>query len=207
MTCFLLSCTRPSDSRQPPHARVIWSVALQDRYPPWAVWRAGAEVQGYLGGTVAAADRRESRTVEEGGGMARTGRANSARPSGPLVSEVIRRSLAENTRIAYRAGWKRFAAYCRSTDTEPTEATPADVVGSWSDWRRRHARPGRPRSRVNRSPWARSESVWRRSTGSSANATGILRLVIPTSRPSCRRWGGCPTCGAGRSRRCGTTRS
>ena len=66
--------------------------------------------------------------VGEGG---RTARADGVYPEEtkePLVSEVIRRSLAENTRIAYRAGWKRFAAYCRSTDREPMEATPADVV-------------------------------------------------------------------------------
>lgn len=92
------------------------------------VWRAGARVQGHLGGTVAATDRRESSTVEEGGGTARADRAYSAKPSSPLVSDVLRRSLAENTRIAYRAGWKRFAGYCRATDTEPMDATPADVV-------------------------------------------------------------------------------
>ena len=74
------------------------------------------------------AHRREGTSVGESGGTARTDRMYSAETGTPLASEVIRRSLAENTRIAYRAGWKRFAAYCRSTDTEPMEATPADVV-------------------------------------------------------------------------------
>lgn len=46
----------------------------------------------------------------------------------PLVRDVIRRSLAENTRIAYRAGWNRFVAYCRDAGTEPMDATPAEVV-------------------------------------------------------------------------------
>ncbi len=46
----------------------------------------------------------------------------------PLASEVIRTSLAANTRIAYRAGWDRFAAWCRDAGIEPMDAAPADVV-------------------------------------------------------------------------------
>ena len=75
-----------------------------------------------------AANRRESTTVEQDGETARTDRACAAETSESVVSEVIRKSLAENTRIAYRAGWKRFTAYCRGTGTKPMEATPADVV-------------------------------------------------------------------------------
>lgn len=75
-----------------------------------------------------AARRRGNRTVEEGGQTARADGVYPEETNRPAASEVIRRSLAKNTRIAYRAGWKRFAAYCRSADTEPMEATPADVV-------------------------------------------------------------------------------
>ena len=89
--------------------------------------RAGAGVQGIRGVTVTAANWSESTTADRRG-PEQTGRTRSAATRKPLASEVIRRSLAENTRVAYRAGWKRFVAYCRGTGTEPLEATPTDVA-------------------------------------------------------------------------------
>ena len=53
---------------------------------------------------------------------------NSAENGGVRVGEILRTSLAENTRLAYRSGWKRFAAYCQGRGTEPMEAATADVV-------------------------------------------------------------------------------
>lgn len=44
------------------------------------------------------------------------------------VGEVLRTSLAHNTRLAYRAGWKRFVAYCEDRGREPMSARPADVA-------------------------------------------------------------------------------
>ena len=44
------------------------------------------------------------------------------------VSMALRTSLSENTRIAYRMGWDRFAAYCAERETNPLAATPDDVA-------------------------------------------------------------------------------
>ena len=44
------------------------------------------------------------------------------------VGEVLRTSLAVNTRRAYRAGWERFTAYCKARGREPMNAEPADVA-------------------------------------------------------------------------------
>ena len=44
------------------------------------------------------------------------------------VKDALRTSLAENTRTAYRKGWNRFAAFCRSRDVDPMAATPDDVA-------------------------------------------------------------------------------
>ena len=43
------------------------------------------------------------------------------------VANALRTSLSENTRIAYRTGWKRFAQYCAETGRDPMDATPDDV--------------------------------------------------------------------------------
>lgn len=53
---------------------------------------------------------------------------SSAETGETRVGEILRTSLAENTRLAYRTGWQRFAAYCDATGSEPMEATPADVA-------------------------------------------------------------------------------
>lgn len=45
------------------------------------------------------------------------------------VGEARRTALAENTRNAYRAGWRRFADHCQETGTNPMAATPDDVAG------------------------------------------------------------------------------
>lgn len=45
------------------------------------------------------------------------------------VNDALRTSLAENTRIAYRLGWERFAAHCRENGKDPLAATPDDVAG------------------------------------------------------------------------------
>lgn len=45
------------------------------------------------------------------------------------VSQALRTSLAENTRRAYRSGWRKFAAYCDRERLDPMAATPDDVAG------------------------------------------------------------------------------
>ena len=44
------------------------------------------------------------------------------------VGEVLRTSLAHNTRLAYRTGWERFVAYCKARGKEPLNAEPKDVA-------------------------------------------------------------------------------
>lgn len=44
------------------------------------------------------------------------------------AGEVLRASLAVNTRRAYRAGWRRFALHCEARGKEPLNAEPADVA-------------------------------------------------------------------------------
>ena len=44
------------------------------------------------------------------------------------VDDALRTSLAENTRSAYRAGWKRFAGWCRERGLDPMAATADDVA-------------------------------------------------------------------------------
>lgn len=44
------------------------------------------------------------------------------------VADALRTSLAENTRRAYRNGWRRFAAYCEERRLEPMAAAPDDVA-------------------------------------------------------------------------------
>ena len=44
------------------------------------------------------------------------------------VDEVLRTALAENTRRAYRSGWKKFSAYCERRGVNPIAATPEDVA-------------------------------------------------------------------------------
>ena len=53
---------------------------------------------------------------------------HSAETGETRVGEVLRKSLAENTRLAYRTGWQRFAAYCDAAGSEPMKATPSDVA-------------------------------------------------------------------------------
>ncbi len=45
------------------------------------------------------------------------------------VRDALRTSLSENTRNAYRTGWRRFAAYCEEAGRDPMAATPGDVAG------------------------------------------------------------------------------
>lgn len=44
------------------------------------------------------------------------------------VGDALRKSLAENTRSAYRTGWNRFASWCRNRGLDPMAATPDDVA-------------------------------------------------------------------------------
>lgn len=44
------------------------------------------------------------------------------------VSRAIQVSLSQNTRRAYRAGWRRFVAYCDELGIDPLAATPDDVA-------------------------------------------------------------------------------
>lgn len=44
------------------------------------------------------------------------------------VADALRTSLAENTRRAYRNGWRRFAAYCEERQLDPMSATPDNVA-------------------------------------------------------------------------------
>ena len=44
------------------------------------------------------------------------------------VADALRTSLAENTRRAYRSGWRRFAAYCEERQLDPMAATPENVA-------------------------------------------------------------------------------
>lgn len=44
------------------------------------------------------------------------------------VNEALRTALAENTRRAYRSGWRKFAVYCRRERLDPMAATPEDVA-------------------------------------------------------------------------------
>ena len=62
-------------------------------------------------------------------------------PHDPVsVTEALRTSLAENTRRAYRSGWRKFAAWCDVRRLDPMAATPEDVAeflvaassGQWS---------------------------------------------------------------------------
>ena len=49
-------------------------------------------------------------------------------PNAVSVSQALRTSLADNTRRAYRSGWRRFAAYCDRRDVDSMAATPEDVA-------------------------------------------------------------------------------
>ena len=48
--------------------------------------------------------------------------------TGFTVKHLLRRSLSENTRIAYETGWRRFAAYCNERRRDPMVATPDEVA-------------------------------------------------------------------------------
>ena len=51
------------------------------------------------------------------------------RPLNPAsVKEALHGSLADNTRRAYRNGWRKFAAWCDGRRLEPIAATPDDVA-------------------------------------------------------------------------------
>lgn len=45
------------------------------------------------------------------------------------VRDALRTSLSDNTRSAYRTGWRRFAAWCGDAGASPMAATPGDVAG------------------------------------------------------------------------------
>ncbi len=49
-------------------------------------------------------------------------------PHAVSVSQALRTSLADNTRRAYRNGWRRFAAYCDRRQVDPMAATPENVA-------------------------------------------------------------------------------
>lgn len=44
------------------------------------------------------------------------------------VSEAMHTALAENTRRAYRCGWRKFAAWCERKRLDPMAATPENVA-------------------------------------------------------------------------------
>ncbi|MXW00103.1 MAG: site-specific integrase [Holophagales bacterium] len=44
------------------------------------------------------------------------------------VRDALRTALAENTRRAYRGGWRKFAAYCGREQLDPLVATPEHVA-------------------------------------------------------------------------------
>ena len=44
------------------------------------------------------------------------------------VADAVKTSLAENTRRAYRNGWRRFAAYCEERQLDAMAATPEHVA-------------------------------------------------------------------------------
>ena len=44
------------------------------------------------------------------------------------VADALRTSLAENTRRAYRNGWRRFASYCDKRGLDPMAAAPENVA-------------------------------------------------------------------------------
>ena len=58
--------------------------------------------------------------------MSEKGQSGAA--SAISVGDALRTSLSENTRNAYRNGWKRFAAWCRERGRDPMAATPDDVA-------------------------------------------------------------------------------
>ncbi len=44
------------------------------------------------------------------------------------VRDALRTSLSDNTRSAYRTGWRRFTAWCDAAGTNPMAATPDDLA-------------------------------------------------------------------------------
>ena len=56
-------------------------------------------------------------------------RPDQAEEPDDAIGEALRKALSENTRSAYRAGWRRFAGYCEENGTDPMAASPADVAG------------------------------------------------------------------------------
>ncbi len=44
------------------------------------------------------------------------------------VRDALRTSLSDNTRSAYRTGWRRFTAWCDDAGTNPMAATPEDLA-------------------------------------------------------------------------------
>ncbi len=49
-------------------------------------------------------------------------------PDAISVRRALRTALADNTRRAYRSGWRRFAAYCDRRQVDPMAATPENVA-------------------------------------------------------------------------------
>ena len=49
-------------------------------------------------------------------------------PGAVSVGQALETSLAENTRKAYRSGWRRFVAFCEQRRVDPMGATPATVA-------------------------------------------------------------------------------
>ena len=81
----------------------------------------------------------------------RSGDGAQARQAGARLSvtDAVRTSLAENTRVAYQRGWQRFTAYCEEIESDPLAATPEDVANFLVRV------VSEPRSTDARTPWER----------------------------------------------------
>ncbi len=93
------------------------------------------------------------------------------------VADALRTSLAENTRMAYRNGWRRFAAYCEERQLDPMAVTPENVAEFLVAMA---SGPGPRRVDMKQAGrWrpARSRSVWPRSTASTGRAASAPRPV------------------------------
>ncbi len=60
--------------------------------------------------------------------MATNASKESGSPNAVSVGQAVRISLAENTRRAYRSGWRKFVDYCGRRRLDPMAATPEDVA-------------------------------------------------------------------------------
>lgn len=72
--------------------------------------------------------RSEGPARSPGDGGSTDARNGFAGEEADSVGKVLGASLAANTRLAYRAGWERFAAYCEARGKDPMQAAPEDVA-------------------------------------------------------------------------------